>query len=154
MSTTAEIVPATQAHVDAVTKWLRPSDLDEIQALSRHSPAYEVQRAVALSRRPLAVTYEGNPLCVFGVIDTNIIAGHGSPWMLGTIWMSQTVLPFLRGSMGVVDRMKADYNYLFNFVDARNTLTVRWLKWLGFSMSEPVPAGRHGEPIRRFEWRV
>jgi len=42
-------------------------------------------------------------------------------------------LSFIRNCKGVCDILQKDYQLLNNFVDARNTLHINWLKWMGFS---------------------
>ena len=36
-------------------------------------------------------------------------------------------------SKGVVEIFQKRYRVLYNFIDARNTLHIKWLKWCGFT---------------------
>ena len=40
---------------------------------------------------------------------------------------------------------------LRNVVDARNTVSIRWLEWLGFTLGTPQPMGVCGLPFIPFE---
>ncbi len=44
------------------------------------------------------------------------------------------------------------FPHLQNYVDARNEISIRWLKWLGFRFDpKPVPYGIWGLPFLRFQ---
>jgi len=47
----------------------------------------------------------------------------------------------------------AGYSHLENWVDARNTKAINWLRWLGFTVHDPVPFGVAGLPFHRFDMR-
>jgi hypothetical protein len=47
--------------------------------------------------------------------------------------------------------MLADYPVLRNYVDQRNTVSIRWLRWLGFRMGEPAVMGAARVPFVPFE---
>ena len=53
---------------------------------------------------------------------------------------------FLRRSKVELDKIIQEYPVLFNVVDARNKIHVRWLQWMGFTFikkhSEYGPEGR------------
>jgi hypothetical protein len=46
------------------------------------------------------------------------------------------------------------FPHLVNFVHAKNTTSVRWLRRLGFTLHEAVPYGALGEPFHPFELRA
>ncbi len=58
--------------------------------------------------------------------------------MLGYVWMVATdrlvkyQREFIRESRKWLDEAHEEYPMLGNFVDARNTLHIRWLDWMGF----------------------
>ena len=57
-------------------------------------------------------------------------------WMLGRDEMLTDVhdkWEFLRQSRIHLANLHAMYPVLFNFVDARNTVHLRWLRWMGFT---------------------
>jgi hypothetical protein len=41
-----------------------------------------------------------------------------------------------------------------NYVDARHARSIRWLKWLGFTIEEARPMGFAGLPFHPFGMRV
>ncbi|MNF12754.1 hypothetical protein D3C80_2143590 [compost metagenome] len=63
--------------------------------------------------------------------------------------MEENFRAFLRISSGWPNQLLQRYSVLRNFVDARNTVSIRWLEWLGFRLLEPVDIGGH--QFRLFE---
>ncbi|WP_455153243.1 phage protein Gp13 family protein [Bradyrhizobium cenepequi] len=86
---------------------------------------------------------DGRPEVMFGVGDLNILAGIGAPWLLGTDAVEQHYRQFLRHSVSWRDQLLERYPILRNFVDDRNTVSIRWLRWLGFKLHDPVVIGGH-----------
>ena len=39
---------------------------------------------------------------------------------------------------------------MFNYVDARHTDAIRWLKWLGFTLHPATPYGPFDLPFHKF----
>jgi len=83
--------------------------------------------------------------------DLNILAGVGAPWLLGTDAVERNYVAFLRGSVEWRDQLLRDYSTLRNFVDERNRVSIRWLRWLGFTISDPIIL--QGNAFRLFEMR-
>jgi len=92
------------------------------------------------------------PVCMFGVTPLDILGGIGSPWLLGTEEVKRYGLTFLRFNKKYIPVMLELFPRLVNYVDVRNEISVRWLKWLGFRFdAAPVPYGPFGMPFYRFE---
>lgn len=87
----------------------------------------------------MAPTYvadvEGTPEMIFGCSATDAAPTVGIPWMLGTpvIVSPKWRMTFLRETRRAVEAWQAEYPILHNFIDARNTVHMRWLRWLGFT---------------------
>lgn len=74
---------------------------------------------------------DGEPFAVYGVNNTNL-KGHGVVWAVGTDLISRGGLDLVGWGVSVVRRLFEEYHCLFNYVDARNTAHIRWLKGMGF----------------------
>ncbi len=70
--------------------------------------------------------------------------------MLGTDDVPHHSMKFLRESKRIVGEMRERFKYLYNYVDARNTVSVHWLHWLGFDIYEAVPYGAEQLPFHLF----
>ncbi|MGJ5032266.1 phage protein Gp13 family protein [Bradyrhizobium sp. HKCCYLS2038] len=130
---------------------MRQADRDEVMAASGKSPAAAVAFSLRRSAAAWTALIDGRPEVMFGVADLNILAGIGAPWLLGTDAVERHNRQFLRRSVRWRDQLLQRYSVLRNFVDDRNTTSVRWLRWLGFRFSEPVMF--NGQAFRAFELR-
>lgn len=123
---------------------VRRPDVDELAALGV-TPETAIRYGVEHSVAAWIAFIHGKPAAMFGIVDH---ADYGVPWAVLTNVVDEHPLPFLRASKRFIDaQMTRD---LINYVDARNTLTIDWLSWLGFTVDPPVPAGINGEPFARF----
>lgn len=94
---------------------------------------------------------DGRPEVMFGIGDLNVLAGVGAPWLLGTDAVERNYVAFLRQSVEFRDQLLRRYPVMRNFVSDDNRASKRWLKWLGFTLSDPVDM--RGHPFRLFELR-
>ena len=153
MAVDIQIVPAAAWHVRRIAKLMRAADRDEVRSASGRSPV----QALTFSLRKSAVAWtalvDGKPEVMFGLADLNVLARVGAPWLLGTDAVTIHRRAFLRGSVEWRGKLLARYSVLRNLVDDRNAVSMRWLKWLGFKLSSPVPIGHDGTAFRLFELR-
>jgi hypothetical protein len=87
------------------------------------------------------ISDSGEVIGMFGVgeISTNI----GVPWLLASDALSKVARQFLPESEKWVERINERYDLLYNYVYAENKLSIRWLKWLGFSFIREIPQHGH-----------
>ena len=90
------------------------------------------------------------PVGMFGVTPLSVIGRHGSPWLLGTDELANHSRSFLKGCIKHFPEVTKGFDFLENYVDARNEVSIRWLKWLGFVIMEPEPYGPFKLPFHRF----
>lgn len=70
---------------------------------------------------------------MFGCVPVDETSG--SVWLLGSDDLTQPPLrkQFLAEGRVWLNQLHAFRPLLFNFVDARNTVHIRWLRWMGFT---------------------
>lgn len=151
MTSHLRVVPAIFEHIAPIAMNMRQADRDEVDAASGRSAFEAMEFSFKKSTRPMTVLIDDVPAAMFGVGDINILTGVGAPWLLGTDLVETQYVPFLRGSTRWRDQLLKRYSVLRNFVDVRNEASIRWLKWLGFTFSEPIPY--RGHEFRMFELR-
>ena len=83
---------------------------------------------------------DGEPAILFGCADYGT---YGVPWMLATNDIRKIPITFIRKSVPIVRGWVDIYGYLTNFVHNENTLSLRWLKALGFKIEGELPIGKH-----------
>jgi len=151
MSTSAvEIVPATLEHVAEMAPRMREADRQEVWASFYLTPELALSVSVRTSRHAWAGLIDGRVVCIFGVGGSSVLSDVGVPWLLGTDDLDRNQFAFLRRCRQHVAQMLAGYPVLINFVDDRNKVSQRWLRWLGFTIMEPEPHGPQGLPFRKF----
>jgi hypothetical protein len=69
-------------------------------------------------------------------------------WLVGTDDLIAHSTTFLRHSRQWLATMHEHYRLLYNVIDARNEVHLRWLEWLGFEFIQDVP--RYGVERRKF----
>ena len=140
MTTNAiNLVPLEPKHA-AIAPYLRRADIEEHKAISNIPNDVALAYSIAYSERGFAVEYKGRIAAIFGV-------NGGVIWLVGTDEIAEHPITFYRLSKKIFERLSDGYERLFNFVDERNTLSLRWLKWLGFTIE---PAQRINNGIFHF----
>lgn len=147
-----EIRPATFR--DALVLPLRRADREEVHALTGRNPREVLVESVRDSAQARAGFADGDLVCLFGVVPVSLAGVTGVPWLLGSDAVCNYSRQFLRRNKAYVADMLQEFPVLRNVVDVRNTVSIRWLRWLGFTFKETVPMGPRGLPFTRFEMRA
>ena len=145
------IVPAKYYHAVHMYKNMAQRDRDECWAAGHRGPLQALNESLAASPDAKTGLYKDRVVCMYGVAEISILSNIGIPWLLGTDEIEEHSKYFLRQNRYYMNDIKKKYSYLFNFVDARNTVAIRWLKWLGFKVSEAQPFGPDEMPFHKFE---
>lgn len=150
---------AKAKHVMQIAQNIREADRIEIEAT--HSEDTSILQALFRSYRISTHCWTGileddkKPVIIFGVAPISVVGQEGAPWLVGTDRVKDCRRQFMQECKGYLDSMQAAYpQELHNFVDVRNDISIRWLKWLGFEFDEEVQYGRNGEPFYPFTRRA
>ncbi|QDP68270.1 MAG: putative scaffold protein [Prokaryotic dsDNA virus sp.] len=110
--------------------YMREQDKTEIMYSNGVEPLEALLKCFAGSQECNSIIHEdGDVVGMFGVCDSNIFA---SPWLLGSDKIIDTRKEFIPQAKEWVDRMSQQYPILLNYVHEDNTVSLRWLKSLGF----------------------
>lgn len=119
--------PATEQDVKDLAPRLRLADVREIQAASGLSPEAALRASFKASEVCQALFVGDGPvLAIFGVCPGGVV------WMIGSDDLWKHRFNFLRQSRRVTEQLLSSYRVLWNAVDERNFVHIRWLKWLGY----------------------
>ena len=122
---------ATKEDCHYLSTRLRKDDYQEIKAMTGLPALQSLLMGLKVSDVPMVICNDENePVAMLGVAPQGLL---GLIWMVGTEDLKRISLSFLRNSKEVCNVMKKDYKILYNYVDARNTLHITWLKWMGFT---------------------
>jgi hypothetical protein len=115
---------------------LRPIELKEGQVAHGLPTDELLADSIASSSYAWVITWRGRVCGVFG------LALHKGPELtVGVPWLLSNEAPFrvasglfLRTSKDIVEFMRTKCDLLTNIVSEANETSIRWLRWLGFTM--------------------
>ena len=137
-------------HVDELAVTMRAADVRECWAANHYAPMDALKHSLYHTNRPLTGFYNGRVMCIWGVGKITYLSKEGIPWMLTSNLVNSQYREFLRQGPKLLDEIKKEAVILINMVDARNRRSIKWLKWLGFTIHDAVPYGPEGLPFHPF----
>ena len=128
---------------------LRQTDKEEILAGIGKTPYH----ALLIGYLECAIVFtivnpKNEPVGIFGVTDCG--NGTGAIWLLATDGLAKIQIAFLKECRKVVNVLNKKYKILWNFVDCRNQLHIKWLKWCGFKFINKTNWGVLNKPFYEF----
>lgn len=145
------VIPATAAHAAELAPRLREADVAEVRATAGYAPLEALERSLLASTEAYALLLGGELAGLFGVVglEGTVAGGYagGVIWLLGSDAIPLRRRAFLSLSRRMVAEFRTRYPVLFNYVDARNEASLRWLRWLGFEIAPAAPFGVEGRPF-------
>ena len=131
--------------IDFLAPRLRYEDKREILDSTGLNPYQALTECFNCSEISLTIVDTKNiPVGIFGVSE------DGAIWLLATPDIKRIRFSFLRESRKVVNLLNHKYKLLWNFVDCRNELHLRWLKWCGFTFLRKLNYGVNQKPFYEF----
>ena len=124
---------ATQLHdVCELAPNLRSEDKREVNTLGK-TPEQSLLTGYLLGRvcRSIINNY-GQVVGMYGVVPAD--SKTGLVWMLGSDKLKKIKRPFLRESRTEVEGMNTLFPHLWNIIDSRNEMHLKWIKWCGFKI--------------------
>lgn len=131
---------------------LRQSDQLELEAVGFSDPLAALKLSVSLSDVDYLklICVDGVPLCIFGVVSRCLLSSEAEIWMLATNELYRYPKRLTLHSKLMVRIMLKRWRKLYNVIDVRSQLTIRWLQLIGFTMTETIEV-KPGYPVFRFE---
>lgn len=148
------LTPATPEDAEFIAAHARQSDIDELLAVANVTPLECLLNGLKISPQAYTGWIDGERVCMFGVSSISILTSLGAPWMVGTDAIDRHAFAFIKGSRATTRPLFAQWERLYNLVDARNTRAIRWLRFLGFTIEEAIPYGVENLPFHPFHLEV
>lgn len=122
----------------SISKELRPADQKEIIA-TRGYPAFldAMVDGFYASKQPLTLHVNGKPSAMFGIVPCNE-EKTCRIWLLATSEIEEVPMYFLRNSKYWFNKITEGYDFIFNLAHRDNELHLKWLRWMGFDISDPT----------------
>lgn len=150
---TVVVVEETRgAHCPVLCANLRAGDRRECEDAGL-APRRAIYRSYRNSLYARTVFFDGDMAGMFG-LGGGALSDTGSPWLFTTPAVERNPFAFLRCARAFVDEMLTIKPMLENFVSANYPEACRFLRALGFELSEPQPYGVKGAPFRKFSMRA
>lgn len=132
---------------------LRAPDRREIRAATGRSPLAVLRDGIAASNPSYAIVSGGHQIAaIFGVVPDKLCADSGRIWLLGSDLVSRHRLTLLRLSGSWLQHLHQRYRVLWNYVDIRNQLHIRWIRLCGFEFLRRVDHyGFESRPFYQFQ---
>lgn len=139
---------------DAVelSKNLREEDIAELAANTGKAPLTALSQGYVLSTPCYSIVDDTDKvLGMFGAVPVHKSPGVGLVWMLASPGLLKHRRQFLRESKEWIAKLHQKFPILWNYVDARNTTHIRWLKWIGVNfVAEHPEFGVEKRPFKEF----
>lgn len=137
-----------EAWADHIGANMRQSDIEEVRASSALDPSEALKESLKLSSIAFCVESDTHgPCAMFGAAPGGL-PGLGVVWMLGTEGIRAEGYSIAKETRRYFDELNAEYPALWNYIDGRNSLSMRWLRWGGFELLREHPD--HGPEGRTF----
>lgn len=140
---TATLHPDTvREALEHIAQGLRTADRDELAATigSPEDPFWPLFESYETSAVTWLILDRTNlPIGIFGVA-AHWVPKLGIAWLMGTEGMEREALSVARQTRGYVAEMLKYFPALWANVDARNELSMKWLEWAGFTLTDADPA--------------
>lgn len=149
----AEVLPLRAEDIAAIEPLVRQADRDEITEALGIPMLQALHDGLRNSAKASRIVVGGKVVAVFGDATYSLLGGVGIPWLISTTHVERYPRAFLAVCRPEVAEMLERHAELVNFVDVRNTVAIRWLRWLGFEFCEPEPYGPKGMMFQRFWMR-
>tara|TARA_B100001175_G_C19382166_1_gene577104 strand:- start:20 stop:427 length:408 start_codon:yes stop_codon:yes gene_type:complete len=119
---------------------MRSADSAEVSAVTKQPPVRVLVDGINGSKPCFTIkrVFDGKPCGIFGATEGDH-TGSGLVWMLGTNDLTSNWRSFLRFSRPFIEELHKHYGFLYNVIDARNTVHIRWLERMGFTLGKVIP---------------
>jgi len=137
---------STLDDVEYLAPRLRFEDKQEILASLGLTPLDGLKKSFGNSTLCLTIVNpKGLAVAIFGIADLGGLVG--GIWLLATEDLSTIQIAFLRECKKVIQLLNKKYKILWNYVDCRNELHIKWLKWCGFKFLRKTNYGVLQKPF-------
>ncbi len=146
----AEVLPVTTDEIPGIALDVRQGDVDELTEALGIPIEQALLMGITGSLNVKKIVVSGQVVAVFGDAVHSAVESIGVPWLISTVHVERHRRAFLQVCKPEVEKMLTRHRHLINYVDARNTLAIRWLRWLGFSFFPAAPYGERGFLFHQF----
>lgn len=146
-----QIVTATKTHALMMAPHVRAAEVQELKDSYGLSPVRALLRELERSVVAWSWVIDGEVACMFGISREHFLEYESYPWFITTPLVEVHARAFARACKQLLPELLERHPKLVGMVDARYTLSIRWLGWLGARIFKAEPWGAAQLPFHRFE---
>lgn len=146
MGNEVTFVRAEIEHADALAAVLRPEDLAELRAGGHQDARALLLEALRVSDAAYAGIADREVAALFGAAP-GPLPEVGIAWCLTGRAFPRHAKAFAKHAPWALELLFGSRHAVVNAVDARYAAALRWVRWLGFTVGEPVPVPSSGLPF-------
>lgn len=143
-------VKPTVELIERVAADMRQADIDEVWASHHHTPIQALMQGWEVSDISLIAVCDDEPVLMLGLVKRDLLTGTGVVWLLGANKGMKYKRELLRQGKLIIDEMLTICPRLCNMVHSKNTVSIRWLKYSGFTIDDPIPHGPDNDLFHQF----
>lgn len=148
-----DLVPATEAHALDLLSNISLQSSDDYKSLGLDPNEYVV-RGLHASVCTFAGLIDGRCFCLFGVIPDSLTATSGEPWLMTSADLKEGKIAFAKASRQYIPYLRQRFTHLHGWVYEHNVVSIKWLRWLGYTVAPEPTTACNGQRYYRFEWRT
>lgn len=132
----AYVRSSTRADIYVLSPLIKQSDINEVLAATGKDMFSSLYEGFLISTYCRTIVSDcHDPIGMFGVAPSYLNPQTGMVWLLSSDQLFSIRKSFLKQCRLYIDQMLKIYPCLINYVDCRNTQTLRWLRWCGFKIN-------------------
>lgn len=101
----------------------------------------------------VALTPDGQVICMFGITTGWQLIGEACPWFLATELIHNYRREVVKLAGPVLQKWLSQYGILTNYVDSRHARAISWLRHMGATFEEIPAFGIYRRPYYKFTLR-
>jgi len=140
---TFAVVITTSDHVKELARNMRNLALTEVEFAGDEKLASRLLEAIKHSTMTWTGLINGKVMFIMGVYPHNMIVGEYKVWLLTAKETDEHPLVLARQSKRILESLLEMCPRLSGYVNAEYKRSIRWLRWLGFSLSTTRVIGDH-----------
>jgi len=148
---------STMEHAEKLAPIMNEDDKRELWASNHSTPLESLLLGVEYSvEKVTMIGAKGEIIAMLGVVPEfkpDATTNQGIIWALGSPHQFKYSRQFLKMSKNILEKWLQKYSYLENFVDVRHTRSIRWIRWLGFTIGRVELLGPDAMPFFHFYQR-
>ena len=132
------LVKATEDHIDYLVPRMRDADVVDLGIICSVGMGELLAKVLEVSEEVNTLCFNGEPLCVFGIVINSVEDHVGEPWGIAQPKASKHPVAMCRQGRKFTNKYLDKGLKLTTTVHSENELALNWLRFLGFTMNDII----------------